>query len=185
MSVSSTWLSRRIAHALRHEPWIYGLELDGHGWVSVDDLLAGLRSTGGPAWADLARTDLEQMVASSTKRRYELSNDRIRARYGHSVPGLSRRTPAQPPPVLFHGTAPSTWQAIRDTGLRPMTRQFVHLSVDTAQALAVGRRKHRKPVVLHVDAAGANAAGISFYPGNELVWLAEHVPPEFVTCPEP
>lgn len=183
MSVSSTSLSRRIAHALRHEPWTYGVELDAEGWVPVDNLLAGLRTTS-PAWANVSRADLERMLASSSARRYELSGDRIRARYGHSIRGLGSRTPAPAPSVLFHGTAPSAWQKIRGTGLQPMGRQYVHLSVDTAQAFAVGRRKHPEPVVLQIDAASAQEAGISFYPGNELVWLAERVPPEFVTYRE-
>lgn len=36
-------LSRAVSHALRHEPWLYELELDGEGWTSVDDLLQALR----------------------------------------------------------------------------------------------------------------------------------------------
>jgi len=60
-----------------------------------------------------------------------------------------------------------------------MRRQFVHLCVDPAHALCVGRRMHPEPVVLHVDSAGAQAAGTSSYIGNELVWLAEHIPADF------
>ena len=34
-----TRLSRTISHALRHEPWVYGLELDTYGWVHMNDLV--------------------------------------------------------------------------------------------------------------------------------------------------
>ncbi|HZX88363.1 MAG TPA: RNA 2'-phosphotransferase [Reyranella sp.] len=36
-------LSRAVSHALRHEPWLYELELDEEGWTSVDALIAALQ----------------------------------------------------------------------------------------------------------------------------------------------
>lgn len=173
-------LSRATSHALRHEPWLYELEPDEQGWVPVEQLLDALRDRGG-GWSGLARADLDRMVAQSSKQRHELAGERIRARYGHSLPGRVVRTPAQPPPALFHGTSPQTWERIRDAGLRPMARQYVHLSVDVAMATAVGRRKHPQPVVLSVDAAAAGAAGVPFYRGNDQVRLADGVPARFLT----
>src|SRR5437762_12930847 len=69
---------------------------------------------------------------------------------------------------------------IKATGLRPMDRQFVHLSTDETTAVEVGRRKTKDPTVLRLMAADAYAHGINFYEGNEKVWLADHVPPEFI-----
>jgi len=65
-------------------------------------------------------------------------------------------------------------------GLKPMARQYVHLSVDEATAGAVGRRKGAAPVLLKVDAAAAHADGVVFYVGNEKVWLADTVPARFI-----
>ncbi len=45
----------------------------------------------------------------------------------------------------------------------------------------VAARKAPEPVILRVDAAAAAQAGVAFYAGNEKVWLADLVPPEFVT----
>lgn len=67
-------------------------------------------------------------------------------------------------------------------GLLPMSRQFVHLSTDVEMAWAVGSRHASRPVVLHIDATAAHAAGIPFYKGNDKVWLADEVPPRFVTA---
>ena len=78
-------LSKTVSHALRHEPWVYELELDDAGWVPVDDLLRSLRDM--RRWRHVERDDLTRMIASSAKRRYEIDGDRIRALYGHSVPG--------------------------------------------------------------------------------------------------
>ncbi|WP_189534180.1 RNA 2'-phosphotransferase [Paludibacterium paludis] len=46
------FLSRTASHALRHEPWLYELELDDKGWVPVEELLSALRSEK-PEWSAL------------------------------------------------------------------------------------------------------------------------------------
>jgi putative RNA 2'-phosphotransferase len=174
-----TDVSRTISHALRHEPWLYELELDDAGWVPVDALLAALRAEK-PAWAGLNEADLAQMTAAAGKQRYEMRDGRIRALYGHSTPQKLAKEPAAPPAILFHGTAPKTVALIRKDGLRPMGRQYVHLSVDTPTAMQVGRRKAKDPVILRIRAAEAHGAGVRFYRGNDLVWLADAVAPAFI-----
>src|SRR5687768_10305732 len=95
-------LSKVVAHALRHQPWVYELELDERGWVDLDSLFASLRRE--RRWSDVTTSDLERVVAESDKQRYEIADGRIRARYGHSVPGRIDVTPGVPPEILFHGT---------------------------------------------------------------------------------
>jgi putative RNA 2'-phosphotransferase len=153
---------------------------DDAGWTSVFGLLSALREQGG-RWADVDRDDLDRMIATATKRRHEIRGDEIRALYGHSVPGRLAKQPATPPSVLFHGTAPSASRLILRVGLKPMARQYVHLSAEVGTARQVGHRKAERPVVLRVDAAAAHAAGVRFYRGNELVWLADAISPEFLS----
>ncbi|MEZ0579279.1 RNA 2'-phosphotransferase [Nocardioides sp. MH1] len=179
MTLNDAELSRAVSHALRHEPWLYELEMDEEGWAPVDQLLTSLRERGG-SWGSVDGDGLERMITNSKKRRHELDGDRIRALYGHSVPGRIQRRPASPPQLLFHGTAPETWKVIQSDGLRPMRRQFVHLSVDRETAVKVGRRKSASPVLLVVDAAAAASDGTTFFEGNELVWLADCVPARHV-----
>jgi putative RNA 2'-phosphotransferase len=172
-------LSRIVSHALRHEPWVYELELDGQGWVTVASLVEALRVD--QTWRSLTVADVEAMVTGASKQRHEIRDGRIRALYGHSVPGRVERTSAVPPRWLFHGTAPSAAKVIVVEGLRPMGRQFVHLSIDRDTARAVGSRKADLPVTLRVDAQAAAEAGVTFYAGNAKVWLADAVPQEFIT----
>jgi putative RNA 2'-phosphotransferase len=174
-----TALSRTMSHALRHEPWLYELELDGEGWTPVEALLATLRSEQAE-WNDLEAGDLAEVIRTSAKSRHEMKDGRIRALYGHSVPGKLSRIASPPPERLFHGTSPQTLDAIRASGLLPMARQYVHLSNNREDAIAVGRRKHPQPVLLSVKAAEAAAAGVAFYAGNDKVWLADRVPPHFI-----
>jgi putative RNA 2'-phosphotransferase len=168
-----------MSHALRHEPWLYELELDEEGWVAVDSLLTALRQES-PAWSNLTGQDLAEVIQGSDKQRHEMMEGRVRALYGHSVPGKLGKAKAAPPGLLFHGTAPAAGLRIREEGLLPMGRQYVHLSVDRDTAVAVGKRKSPDPVILLIKAHDAWEAGASFYAGNEKVWLADHVPAGFI-----
>ncbi len=172
-------LSRTISHALRHKPEQYALTLDDEGRVAVRDLLAALAARR-REWQQLSEDDLRAMIAQSDKQRFELRDGWIRAFYGHSVPQKVERVPAVPPPILFHGTTPQAAAAIRAGGLRPMKRQYVHLSADEATAMQVGGRRTASPVLLTIDAERAHQHGIAFYRGNDTVWLADAIPPEFI-----
>lgn len=182
MSISANQyvnLSRFVSHALRHEPWAYELELDEEGWVPIEQLLESLRADD-VRWSDLGKSDLEEMVAASSKRRHEIHNGRIRAIYGHTVPGKLKRNRSPPPALLFHGTSSKSLPEIKCRGLNPMNRQCVHLSNDEATATEVGKRKAKAPVLLRVLALEAFKNGVPFYEGNENVWLADSVPPQFI-----
>jgi putative RNA 2'-phosphotransferase len=172
-------LSRVLSHALRHEPWLYELELDDEGWAPLEIVLGALRAQR-EEWRDLSRTDIERMIKSSPKRRHEILGERVRALYGHSVPGKLRKEAATPPQILFHGTSADAANVITREGLKPMSRQYVHLSVDVATARQVGLRKTKTPVLLEIDAGAAKASGVAFYAGNEMVWLADTVPARFL-----
>jgi putative RNA 2'-phosphotransferase len=178
-----TRLSKAISHALRHAPGQYGLELDDEGWTSTDALLVALRQRR-PEWHQLSKADLETMVARQGKKRFELRYGRIRALYGHSIERKIEKKPAEPPPLLYHGTAAETAELVCQQGLKPMGRQYVHLSAEVKTAYEVGQRKTNEPVILQVDAALAHAAGIRFYRGNETIWLADHIPPVYIRSPD-
>jgi putative RNA 2'-phosphotransferase len=172
-------LSKTLAHALRHEPWLYELELDDEGWVNSEDLIATLRQRS-PSWHDLSESDFASVIAQSDKPRYEMQRGLIRALYGHSTPNRLEKSPAAPPEFLYHGTTQTALPLIVENGLKPMSRQYVHCSVDFPMAQAVARRKGERIVVLRVIAGEAHQDGVVFYRGNDLVWLADLIPPRYL-----
>ena len=172
-------LSRIVSHALRHEPWLYELEIDSEGWTSIDTLISALRLEKNN-WQNLSEDDLKIMIERSDKRRYEISDGRIRALYGHSLPEKLEKVAAVPPEILFHGTSPEVLNIIKSEGLKPMKRQYIHLSTNQEMAIQVGKRKGSQPVILTINATKANASGVKFYQGNEMVWLADYIPPGFI-----
>jgi putative RNA 2'-phosphotransferase len=174
-------LSRTIAHALRHRPERYGLELDKDGWTPLEALIAAL--TRDSQWASLRADDIHAMMAAAGKQRYEIRGSHIRAIYGHSLEAKIGHTPAVPPDRLFHGTTGTALAGIRLHGLRPMRRQYVHLSMDTAAAAEVAARRTATPVIVTVDAGAAHRDGVAFYCGGGKVWLAGGVAEKYLAFP--
>ncbi|MFC0864264.1 RNA 2'-phosphotransferase [Sphaerimonospora cavernae] len=171
-------ISKYLAKHLRHEPGRIGIELDAHGWVKVDVLLAAAASHGFP----ISRPELELVVAGNDKRRYVIEGDRIRASQGHTVPVDLDLPVVEPPSCLYHGTVARSVAAIRREGLRPMSRHHVHLSPERETATRVGARRG-KPIVLVVDAGAMHAAGYEFRVSANGVWLVDHVPAGFIRFP--
>lgn len=62
-----------------------------------------------------------------------------------------------------------------------MNRQYVHLSLDKETALQVGKRHDSSPIILKIEAYKAYQDGISFYLGNETVWLSDSIPPQYIS----
>lgn len=182
MSIDLKQLSRTMSYILRHHPEQFELTLDDGGWVSVDALLAVLR-THRSEWQQLCGDDLSAVILTADKQRYELHDGKIRAYYGHSVPQKIAFAPLTPPDVLFHGTTPAVIHKIRSQGLKPMERQYVHLSAEQATARQVALRRTSQPVILTISALRASQAHIQFYFGNDNVWLAEAIPPAFIVFP--
>jgi putative RNA 2'-phosphotransferase len=174
-------LSRIIAHALRHHPERYGLELDEDGWVPLEVLVIGLARDA--QWSDLSTDDIHAMMAAAGKQRYEILDGQIRAVYGHSLSSKIKHPVATPPDHLYHGTAPGAAAKIRREGLKPMRRQYVHLSTDTATAAMVAGRRTANPVIITVRAREAHGDGIVFHICNPQVWLAEKVGAAYLTFP--
>jgi putative RNA 2'-phosphotransferase len=174
-------ISKRLSYVLRHRPDSVGIDLEDGGWVEVERLLASLAQEGEP----VSREVLAEVVATSDKQRFELSEDgaRIRARQGHSAPVDLGYAPAVPPEVLFHGTARHNLESILRTGLNKGRRHHVHLSTNKQTMLQVGQR-HGQPALLAIAAARMHAAGHAFFLTGNQVWLTDHVPPEYLSMVE-
>jgi putative RNA 2'-phosphotransferase len=170
-------VSKHMALILRHAPERAGLVLDPEGYVHLDDLVAALRGEIAELDADTVRAVVA--VVEPHKQRYAIEGEFVRANYGHSTAERIAHEPAEPPAELFHGTTDEALDTIRRQGLRPMRRQYVHLTTDRALALSVGAR-HGASRLLRIDAAAAHAAGLPFYKANHTFWLVAAMPPEFL-----
>ena len=173
-----TSTSKFLSLVLRHKPETIGVALDESGWVSVESLLEGAAGQG----RSLTLQKLEFVVENNDKKRFEFDADRkmIRASQGHSVSVELGYEPAPPPATLFHGTVERFLDSIMQSGLIKGSRHHVHLHDDIAVARQVGQRRGR-PVILKIDAQEMVDAGCVFFRSTNGVWLADSVPPEYLT----
>ena len=149
--------SKTISYALRHKPEEFGIKLDNEGWTDFDAFCKALAEHKPPTYVD--RELVEKIIAESVKKRFELADGKIRATYGHSTDGKIEFKESAPPNVLFHGTSRAAYKHICKDGLKPMSRQYVHLSADAAK--------------MHSD-------GFKFFhSANDGTWMCEKVPSKY------
>jgi putative RNA 2'-phosphotransferase len=148
--------------------------------VDVNVLLEAMARHG----TAVSRQELDEVVATSDKKRFAFSDDslRIRASQGHSVQIDLGLQPTIPPEFLYHGTADRFLPSIRQAGLEKRQRQHVHLSATPQTATQVGQR-HGRPVILQIRAGDMHRAGLLFYLSANGVWLTDSVPVAYIIYP--
>jgi putative RNA 2'-phosphotransferase len=166
--------SKYLAKLLRHEP--EDLILDKSGWVKSSEVCTKL---------DISQTDLELIVATNDKKRFEFdtSKTKIRASQGHSLNHLEVWKDWEsyiPMNDLYHGTADKSVNSILRTGLKSISRTHVHLTENEETALKVGSR-HGEVVLLLIDAVQMYNNGINFYKSANGVILVDFVAPEYIS----
>jgi len=171
-------ISKFMSLLLRHSPETIHLNMDENGWVSIQELIDNANK-----YKNMHLTlDLVKIVVKTNdKQRFKISDDgkRIRANQGHSINVDLKLECKIPPDILFHGTATRFLDSIMKDGLKPMTRQYVHLSLTEEIALTVGKR-HGKPIVLYIDTKKMYEEGYKFYLSENKVWLVEEVPIKYI-----
>lgn len=173
--------SKFLSLILRHAPETIGLRLDKEGWARIDDIIRLSKIH----HARLDRELIHIVVDTNDKKRFVISEDglNIRASQGHSLQNIDlKMQKITPPELLFHGTASRFLDSIRESGLRPGSRNHVHLSQDHETAIKVGTR-HGRPVVLQVHAEAMHKADFAFYQSENGVWLTDTVPTDFIDFP--
>lgn len=171
-------ISKFLSLVLRHSPQTIHLNMDKNGWVNIDELIQNANKYKG---MHLTIDSINTIVETNDKQRFIISDDgkRIRANQGHSIKIDLELEAKMPPDILYHGTASRFLDLIMKNGLKPMTRQYVHLSQTKEVALTVGKR-HGNPIVLYINAKNMFEEGYKFYLSENNVWLVNNVPAKYI-----
>ena len=126
---------RFVLKILRHSAEEYSINLDGHGWANVDDLILVInyRFQINSHWKDWNRAAV-QTICDLHSDRLEMKNGTVRALYGHSISHVKAAGVGVPPRRLFHGTSSIALPWILQGGLQPAGRNYVHLTSDMQYA---------------------------------------------------
>ena len=168
-------LSKLLSLILRHKPDRFSITLDERGYALIDDIVEAALEK----FDDLTRDEILEIADGAEKRRFEVEDDRIRARYGHSFPIDLGLPPADPPEFLYYATVPARAPVITNGGLTPSDRQYVHLSLSEEIAEQVARNQTETPVIFRIKAREATEAGVDFYDRSPVI-LTTGVPSEYI-----
>lgn len=169
-------LGRLVAGALRHFPGDLNLAMDSKGWVDLLELSDVIHRR--HRWAD--ENLVTALVVSDPKKRYEINNGRIRARYGHSV-SVELDHPENELHLLYYGANEEEAERILEVGLKSASQRYVHLSTTPEKAWHVGTFRTSNPKVIQADAASAKAAGVKMMTVSDDIVISESIPPQFLS----
>lgn len=173
--VKTERMGRFISGALRHFPDDLGLAISPKGWVDLNLLAAVMQER--YRWATKKR--LIALVESDEKGRYEIRNDRIRARYGHSI-DVNLDYPDNTHPVLYYGASPEEADIMLEQGIKPVRQRYVHLSPSREKAWEVASIHTENPIIMEIDAYAAQRDGIIMMQATNEIVLSEEIPPQYI-----
>lgn len=177
-------IGRTMAGVLRHFPERFGLQMDEQGFVPMRDFIAALKNQR-ERYHWLRPHHIIAIIETDAKGRYQVSNDLIRATYGHSIP-LNLNLPTDNiPEKLYYPTTPEETDIILETGLKPSDRKMVHLSKTYQDAVNAGLVRTDNPVILEIDAEKAIHDGLVIQRAGRTVFLADDVPAAYLKRAEP
>lgn len=177
-------IGRTMAGVLRHFPEKFGLEMDDQGFVNLRDFVRALQKRN-RRFHWVRPHHIIAIIETDPKGRYQISNDHIRATYGHSIE-LDLRLPTDNiPDKLYYPTTPEEADIILETGIKPSDRKLVHLSRTYGDAVTAGRVRTDNPVILEVDTRAIINDGFKVQRAGKTVFLVEEVPPEYLQIADP
>ncbi|MDP6776695.1 MAG: RNA 2'-phosphotransferase, partial [Candidatus Latescibacteria bacterium] len=157
----------------------FGVEVDRYGYADLESVLEAMRGRV-PA---IQLADIEEVVCGGEKKRFEIVEGRIRARYGHSFDVDLGLDPVAPPEHLYKGLDTRDVEQTLSDGLKPLDRKYVHLSFEAEVAARLGGRGRYGGAVIRVDALRAHESGIPFYDCGPTI-LSPEIPPEYLSVEE-
>lgn len=174
-------LSIYLSYLLRHHPEDIGLEMDEHGWVSVEELIEKINA--GQKY-NIDTDILNEIVAADTKGRYRYDEEKIKIKacQGHSISWVTPELEyTEPPEFLYHGTTMEALNKIMASGeISRMSRHAVHMQVNKELAWKSAIRWKKEPVILKIAAREYLEAGAVFGKSENDVWCTEKVPIEYI-----
>ncbi len=178
-------LGKVLAGMLRHFPERYGVRLDEHGWIGIQEIVNPIRIQRRHfEW--LTPHHIEAMAKTDQKQRYQVNEHReIRARYGHTIPVNMDDLPTEGiPDKLYYQTTPEEKEFIMEAGISPSDKTWIHLSKTYRQAYISGLFHVDEPEVIEINVPALVESGMPVYMATDEIFLVSLVPEEFIRLAE-
>ncbi len=173
-------VGRMMAGILRHFPERFELQMDGRGWVDLEQFVESIKRSR-QNYARWLRTEhIQALVETDEKGRYQIDGGMVRATYAHSVDVNLDDLPEATADHLYFPVAEEELDMVLETGLRPSDRNMIHLSGSAEKAYSAGRVHMHDPIILSVDVGKANMGGNFIFRAGKAVYVTDAVEPECI-----
>ncbi len=174
-STANKKLARMIAYMLGRAPGEFGLVPDENGHVKLKEFLKALHEEEG--WRHVRQAQLREVQLTLPEVPFEMTETFIRARDRGHLPAPTLAPAENCPALLYTCIRRKAHPRVAERGISPGAHSRVVLASDREMALRIGRRRDAAPVVLIVETARAGQAGVIFYQTDNILFLADFIPP--------
>ena len=175
-------LAKLIFAILARNPFEYGLIPDEEGWIKTKDLHYALMQTG--TFKSLSVKGLEQFFNLYRPDKMEIDHRRVRALPEFHAAGLLEFPQATPPLMLYIAVRPKAHGHVLRKGMRPPgDAKWLLLWPEKEQALKMGMRRDREPLVGTLRSHDAISDGAVFFRAGENLYLTQWLEPGWLDLP--
>ncbi len=172
-------VGRSMAGVLRHFPKRFDLEMDDRGWVDVRAFISAMIERQ-PRLHWLRMHHIVAIVETDPKGRYQLSNGKMRATYGHSFDIELDLPTDNIPSLLYYPATAEEATILLENGLKPADRRMVHLSKTSADAYNAGRVRTERPTILEIEASRMIEENVAIQRAGKTVFITKEVPAKYL-----
>ena len=174
-------IGRILAGMLRHFPENYGVRLNSHGYAKIYSIVPAIKSQR-RRYGWLTPFHIEALGRTDEKGRYEVNEKgEIRATYDHTIPvDLSDLPTDNVPNMTFYQTTPEEFDLIKETGISPSDKTYIHLSSTFRKAYISGKFHVDSPLIIGVDSSRMESMNKKIYRASDEVFLTLEVPPDCI-----
>lgn len=172
-------LGKTLAGALRHFPEKFNLTMDPRGWVDIQQFVNAVRSRQ-RRFRWLRAYHVVALIKTDPKGRYQYKDGYIRATYGHTIDVDLDFPTNDVPEKLYYPATEEEADFLKEGGIRPADRVFVHLSTTLEAAVEAGKVRSPRPVIFEIDAKKASENGIKIMHAAPTIFITKEIPPEYM-----
>ncbi len=173
-------IGRILAGILRHFPENYGIKLSKNGYAKIYSIVPAIK-TQRRKFGWLAPIHIEALGKTDERGRYQVNErEEIRATYDHTIPVILDDLPVDDiPDILYYQTTEEEFSLIRETGISPSDKTYIHLSSTFRKTYVTGLFHVDDPLVIGINTDELRKK-IPVYRASKEVYLTTEIPPEFI-----
>lgn len=171
-------VSKEISYYLRHKPRELSIELDKNWWTNLDIFLKNISEK---IWYNITKSTIEKILEKSDKKRFEILNWKIRAKYWHSIKKIELEYWEYIwEKELYHWTIKDNLWNIFNEWLKPQSRKYIHLSDNIEVAKNTANRKWDDIVILKIKVKEFLNDWYKIYNWWNWIYLTNDILPKYL-----